>query len=239
MDSGGQDRGCGGDGGGDGGGYDHGAPDPGAGRGPEGLQLCPWEQRERFGFLNALYLTTREVLASPGPFFGRMPSRLGFGQPLLYAIILGMLAALLGWVWSLAGSSLRTLASGDVFHSLFGPLPSFLGFVASPLTVTVDVLVRAGLMHLLLMLLGGNKLGFEATFRVAAYGKAAGVVALLPFCGGVVAVLWELAIDVIGLYRIHGTDPWRALVAVLAPAVICLSTVTAAVLLFILGAVAS
>lgn len=232
MDPNGQDQGFGG-------GFDGGAPGAGAGRGPEGLRLCPWEQRERYGFLNALYLTTRDVLTAPGTFFGRMPSRLGLWQPLLYAVVLGMLAALLGWIWSLAGSSLRTLASGDALGNLFGPLPSFIGFVASPLTVTVDVLVRAGLMHLLLMLLGGNKLGFEASFRVAAYGKAAGVVAMLPFCGGLVAVLWELAIDVIGLYRIHGTDSWRALVAVLAPAVLCLSTVVAAVMLFILGAAAS
>jgi hypothetical protein len=215
------------------------ATGPGTGRGPEGLQVCPWEERDRYGFLNALYLTTREVLAAPGPFFGRMPSRLGFLQPLLYAIVLGMLAALLGWIWSLTGSSLRTLASGGVLHDLFGPLPSFVLFVASPLTATLDVAVRAGLMHLLLMLLGGNKLGFEATFRVAAYGKAAGVVALLPFCGGIVAVLWELAIDIIGLYRIHGTDPWRALVAVLAPAVLCFSSLAAAVLLVILGLAAS
>ncbi len=212
---------------------------PGPGRGPEGLHLCAWEQRERYGFLNALFLTTREVLTAPGTFFGSMPSRLGLGQPLLYAIILGLLAALLGWVWSLTGSSLRTLASGDVLHGIVGPVPSFVAFLASPLTTALDVLVRAALMHLLLMLLGGNQLGFEATFRVAAYAKAAGVLALLPFCGGFVAVLWELAIDVIGLYRIHATDPWRALVAVLAPAVLCFSTIAAAVLLVVLGAAAS
>jgi hypothetical protein len=235
MDPGNQDHGYGGPGGA----FGEPATGPGTGRGPEGLQVCPWEERDRYGFLNALYLTTREVLTAPGPFFGRMPSRLGYLQPLFYAIVLGMLAALLGWIWSLTGSSLRTLASGDVLHGLFGPVPSFLGFIASPFTTTLDVAVRAGLMHLLLMLLGGNKLGFEATFRVAAYGKAAGVVALVPFCGSLVAVLWELAIDIIGLYRIHGTDPWRALVAVLAPAVLCFSSIAAAVLLVILGAAAS
>ena len=86
-----------------------------------------------------------------------------------------------------------------------------------------------------LMLLGGNQLGFEATFRVAAYSKAASVIALLPFCGGIVALIWELAIDIIGLYRIHGTDPWRAMVAVLGPALICISTFGAALALVIVG----
>lgn len=212
---------------------------PGAEHGPEGLQLCPWERRSQFGFLNALYLTTRDVLTAPSAFFGRMPTRLGLAQPLLYAIILGIAAALLGWMWSLAGSSLRALAPGEALQGILGPMPSFYRLVASPLIISLDVLLRAALMHVMLMLLGGNQLGFEATFRVAAYGKAAGVVALLPFCGGAVALLWELAIDVIGLYRIHGTDPWRALVAVLGPAMICFSSVVAALVLVMLGSGAS
>jgi len=204
-------------------------------KGPEGLQLCPWERREQFGFLNALYLTTREVLMSPQKFFHRMPSRVGLTQPLLYALILGVTAAFLGWMWSLAGSSLQVLVAEDLGDAFRGPLWSFLAFVGSPLTVAIAVFVRAALMHLMLMLLGGNQLGFEATFRVAAYGQAAGVLALLPFCGGLVALLWELAIDVIGLYSIHGTDPWRAMVAVLAPALICASTIGAVVMLALMG----
>lgn len=208
---------------------------PGGRRGPEGLHLCPWEERARYGFLNALYLTTREVLTGPAAFFGRMPTRVGLAQPLLYAIILGAAAALLAWVWAMAGSSLRTLAGGGLLEGVFGPVPSFVRFAASPLLVALEVFLRAALFHVTLMLLGGNQLGFEATFRVAAYGKAAGLVTLLPFCGSGVALLWELAIDVIGLYRIHGTDPWRALVAVLGPAVICLSSLVAAAALVMMG----
>lgn len=204
----------------------------GAYGGPEGLQLCPWERREQYGFLNALYLTTREVLGDPSRFFRRMPTRVGLAQPLLYALVLGIATTLLGWIWSVSGASLKSLAPGSVLQDILGPMPSFLRFVASPLTVALDVTLRASLMHLMLRVLGGNQLGFEATFRVATYAKAAGVVALVPFCGGVAAPLWELAIDVIGLYRIHGTDPWRALVAVLGPALLCLWGVVAAVLLF-------
>lgn len=194
---------------------------------PEALQLCAWERREQYGFLNALYVTTREVLLGPQKFFRRMPTRVGLTQPLLYALILGVTAAFLGWIWSLAGSSLQALVSRNLGHSFSGPLWYFLGFVGSPVSVVVAVFVRAALMHLMLRLLGGNQLGFEATFRVAAYGQAAGIVMLVPFCGGIVALLWELAIDIVGLYSIHGTDPWRAMVAVLAPALICVSSIGA------------
>ncbi len=202
---------------------------------PEALQLCPWERREQYGFLNALYLTTREVLLGPQKFFRRMPTRVGLTQPLLYALVLGIAAAFLGWVWSLAGSSLQGLLSRSLGHSISGPLWAFLAFVGSPVSVVIAVFVRAALMHLVLMLLGGNQLGFEATFRVAAYGQAAGIVMLVPFCGGIVALVWELVIDIVGLYSIHGTDPWRAMVAVLAPALVCLSTIVALLAVALVG----
>ena len=32
----------------------------------EDLLLPPWERRERFGFLNGLYLTIKDVLLTPG-----------------------------------------------------------------------------------------------------------------------------------------------------------------------------
>jgi hypothetical protein len=194
---------------------------------PEALQLCAWERREQYGFLNALYVTTREVLLGPQKFFRRMPTKVGLTQPLLYALILGVTAAFLGWIWSLAGSSLQALVSRNLGHSFSGPLWYFLGFVGSPVSVVIAVFVRAALMHLMLRLLGGNQLGFEATFRVAAYGQAAGIVMLVPFCGGIIALLGELVIDIVGLYSIHGTDPWRAMVAVLAPALICVSSIGA------------
>jgi hypothetical protein len=228
------DSGYGGYGGG-GDGYGSGFATGFADQGPEGLQLCPWERRDQFGFLNALYLTTREVLLAPQKFFHRMPTRVGLTQPLLYALILGVTASFLGWLWSLAGSSLQVLLAEDLGQAFRSPLWSFLAFVGSPLLFLVAVFVRAALMHLMLMLLGGNQLGFEATFRVAAYGMATGVLALLPFCGGLIALLWELAIEVIGLYSIHGTDPWRAMVAVLVPLLICASTVGAVVMLAVLG----
>ena len=205
--------------------------------GSEGLELCAWERRTEFGLLNALYLTTRDVLTGPQRFFQRMPTRVGLLQPLLYAVIIGVIAAFMGWLWSLAGSSLPTLAGAGFGRMLFsGPLWSFLSFVTSPVTVAILVFGQAALMHLMLMLLGGNQLGFEATFRVAAYGQAAGVLVLVPFCGGMLAIVLELAIDVMGLYCIHGTDPWRAAVAVLAPALLCASSLGAVIMLTLLGA---
>ena len=55
---------------------------------PRGLRPPPWEERERYGLLNALVLTIRLVLLSPGRIFGSMPVGLGLRQPLLFAVVL-------------------------------------------------------------------------------------------------------------------------------------------------------
>ncbi|MEN8005616.1 MAG: YIP1 family protein [Candidatus Krumholzibacteriota bacterium] len=203
--------------------------------GTEGLLLPPWERRERYGFLNGLYLTIKDVLLTPRTFFHRMPTRVGLAQPLYFALVLGVVAAFFGWMWSLAGSSLQMFVAEDFEEVFKGPLFSFLAFLFSPITVAILVFIKAGLIHLMLMLVGGNKLGFEATFRVAAYGEAASILALVPFCGGVLGVLWSLFVTIVGLYSIHETDPWRAVAAVIAPMALCLSLISASAILVMVG----
>ena len=77
--------------------------------------------------------------------------------------------------------------------------------------------------------------GFEATFRVAAYGEAAGILTLVPACGGGIGLIWSLVVTVIGLYSIHETDPWRAIVAVILATSICASAIGAGVMSVALG----
>ena len=104
--------------------------DPGFGpEGAEGLQLPPWERRERFGFLNGLYLTIKDVLFTPRQFFHRMPSQVGLVPPLLFAIVIGVVAAFFDWMWSLAGSSLEMFLNEDLDQVIRGPIGFFFNFI--------------------------------------------------------------------------------------------------------------
>jgi hypothetical protein len=189
----------------------------------ETLRLPPWEERQRYGLLNALYLTIKDVLFSPGQFFRRMPTRLGLVQPLLFGVVLTFGAAFFDFMWSLTGGSLQRLVDlGGV--SDFLRLPVVLGgiWVLSPLVAVVQIVVRAAVFHVGLMLFGGSRMGFEATFRVVAYSRAASIVSLLPFCGYLAGFIWEIAITIVGLARVHGVEEWRPLVAVLLPVILML-----------------
>lgn len=201
----------------------------------EGLSLPPWEQREDYGVLNGLYLTIKGVMLAPGPFFQRMPTRQGLFQPLLFAVVVGVAASFFSWMWTLTGSSLQALVQESFEEAVKAPIYSFLAFLFSPLTVAAVVMLKAGVIHLVLMMAGGNRLGFEATFRVAAYGEATSILALLPFCGSAVGALWALVVTIIGVYSIHETEPWKAVLAVLAPLLLCLGATGATLALLILG----
>lgn len=209
------------------------------GFGPEGvesLELPPWERRERFGFLNGLYLSIKDVLTAPRQFFHRMPTKVGLVPPLLFAIVVGVIATFFDWMWSLAGSSLEMFFAEDIKEVVRGPVAMFIHFVTSPVSVAITVFFEAAVMHLCLMLFGGNKLGFEATFRVVAYGQATAIFSLIPFCGSPLGALWGLLVVIIGLYSIHDTDPWRAIAAVLLPMAVCLSVLGMSAVTWLLAA---
>lgn len=189
----------------------------------EPLRLPPWEQRERYGLLNGLYLTSREVLFGPGRFFHRMPTRLGLVQPLLFGVAVTVVASFFDFLWSLAGGSAQQLFHlQDLGGLLRAPVAFGILWVLSPLVALVQIVVRAALFHLCLMVVGGARMGFEATFRVVAYSRAAVVIALLPFCGGIIGFVWEIAATVVGLARIHEVEEWRPLLAVILPVALLL-----------------
>lgn len=200
-----------------------------------GLELPPWERRDRYGFLNGLYLTIKDVLLAPQNFFQRMPTHLGLTQPLMFAIVLGVITTFFAWMYSITGNSLKMLVSDDYAEMFKGPLYSFIMFVLSPAIVFVFLYINAFITHGMLTLLGGNKLGFEATFRVIAYSEATSIITLIPFCGSGIGFIWGVVVTIIGLYSVHETEPWKAVAAVLVPMVICLGSVGGLVAVLIFG----
>jgi hypothetical protein len=212
----------------------------------------PWDQRRRIGFAAAFVETTRQVLTRPAAFFRRMPVTGGLGSPLLYAVVAGWIglaaAAFYQAIWvSIVGpASLPFGLDRAELAELLRFFESWAGLVAQlvfgGISVVITVFVAAGILHLMLLLLGGARGGFEATFRVVSFAQATGLLLviplfLIPFCG-LLVVVWCLALYVIGLSEAHRTDLGRALAAVLLPLVVLCCCCAGLVLLFA-GAIAS
>ena len=74
------------------------------------------------------------------------------------------------------------------------------------------------------MMVKGARNGFEATFRVVAYGYSANIFLVVPFCGGLLAGVWAIILYIIGLREAHETTGGKAALAVFLPVVVCCAT---------------
>jgi hypothetical protein len=181
--------------------------------------------------VTALVDTTQQVLLHPREFFTQMPVSGGVGSPLLYAVILGYLGlvatTLYGLVFnSLIGPSLHRFgprtADLERLQALFeGWVGAVAQLVTGPLWIVVGAFVGAGILHVILLVLGGATRDFEATFRVVCYGHALNILAVLPFCGTFLAVGWWIVTATIGISVVHRTSTLTALCAVLLPVFVC------------------
>lgn len=189
----------------------------------------PWDDRTRLGLLTALVETTRQVLTAPGAFFRGMPVTGGLGSPLIYALIVGWLGVVATAFYqalyqSIAGPGLSGLGESPELAAALGWAQGWAGFFSQLLLggvfVVVGVMLWSGLVHLLLLLLGGASRGFEATARVVAYAQAVSVLCLVPFCGGLVGGVWAIVVQTIGLAAAQRIGHGKAVAAVLLPLVL-------------------
>jgi hypothetical protein len=171
------------------------------------------------------------VMGQPSVFYERMPVSGGVGKPLVYAVILGSIGIILGQLWSLlwdfflAAIIVGAEGRAGAPHALFGPTVgvavSIVMIVLAPLWAMVGTFIGAGVFHLCLMIVGGAKKGFEATFRVVCYAHSPSALAIIPFCGTIVLGIWILVLEIIGASKAHGISGWRAAVAALLPMLVC------------------
>jgi hypothetical protein len=220
-------------------------PSPGAGTaaGPE--RGTPWDRRDQLGIIPAIFDTIKGVLFSPAEFYRAMPKTGGIGAPLAFGMIVGYLGLLVATIYNALTQTLVGSAFRDLEESPLARLAPFLegglGFVANailgPFYVLIGLFVGAGIYHLVLMILGQARQGFETTFRVVCYGQATAVFQVVPFCGGLVMAIWLIVVNIIGLSEAHGIGRGSAAIAVLAPVVLCCCCV-ALVVTLVFGGIA-
>ncbi len=174
-------------------------------------EYCPWEDMERLGFFQAFLITLREVLFSPTTFFRRMPTSKGIIHPLIFGLILGVLGGVFGLAWQ------------RVFALRLNQFPEITAIhlvgitIALPLIVLFTLYLGSAIIHICLTVVGGNRRGFEATFRVIAYSWSTQIFSLIPFAGSLIIPIYALVIEIIGLRESHGIGTGRAALAVFLP----------------------
>jgi hypothetical protein len=166
--------------------------------------------------------TARGVLLEPAATFSNMRREGGLGPPLLYGIIGVAVGSLTGLLLQMATPFGFPAGASDIRS----PVPVFLLLpllvVTIPCIGIVGLFLASGIYHVILLLLGGARYGFETTFRVVAYASGStSPLGVIPFCGGIIGGVWGIVVTIIGLARAHETSTGKAAAAVLLPIAAC------------------
>jgi len=184
---------------------------------------CPWENRDKLGFVAALSQTWTESILRPVDFFKRLPRAGGIGAPLLYALLIGSIGALFSLFWEYqlfdALQRFREWPQGMPFEVNRHLLILIAPFI--PIALMVGIFLSSFIYHVCLLITGSAKNGWEATFRVIAYATGPSVFLFVPICGGVVSGIWTWVLQVIGWTHAHDSTMGRVLIAALLPIILC------------------
>ncbi len=212
---------------------------------PPAAPLIPWEDPARTGFFDRFVETVKLLATAPAEAFARMPTAGGIGKPLTFAIIVGWIgiAVYALWMLLLGGMSLPFMDQSQLGEAgaIFGLSAGFtiMLVVLAPIFVIIGVFIQAAILHLMLMLVGGANHGFEATTRVCSYTYTAQLAQVVPFCGGLLALIWSVILLIVGLSTAHGITRGKAALAVILPVVLCCAFMVAMMFMGVLAGIAS
>lgn len=203
----------------------------------------PWEDPARASAFERFVETAKLLATRPSEAFARMPTTGGIGSPLVYAIAVGWVGIGIAVVWNtlfqgmwipfMGGGEEAAVAAGFTAAWAVGMI------LLAPILVVIGVFIGAAILHLMLMIVGGANNGFEATVRVVCYAQTAQLAGIIPFCGGLISMVWAIILYVIGLSTAHRTTQGKAILAVVLPVVLCCAFAAALMFMGVLAGVAA
>jgi hypothetical protein len=174
--------------------------------------------------------TLRRLVLEPAAALRDARRRGDLVSPLAYAVILALIGVLAERIWGLLiGTSLLDVMPSELRdNAALGFALSGIGLVVTLVVVPIlwlcALFVYGAVVHLFLMLYGGTRdsdTGYEGTVRALAWSSTSQLGQLVPFAGGLVALVWGVVLQTMALANLHRTTQGRALAAVLTPLALC------------------
>ena len=208
---------------------------------PPVVDALPWE-RPSAG-LGSIFPTIGQFVTSPLQSYAKMSLAVDLVRPIAYYVLLVLIGAVLAQLWNAIFFDqtlrmLRQMLPPNVAEQLApwlqrpGALQIVLGLVITPLIMLVVLFIWTALVHAGLVVFGGAAGGFPATLRVVCYARTGDLALAVPFAGNLIAFFWRRILEAIGLSTAHKCDPWKAVVAVILPMLLCCACIAVGAFMF-------
>lgn len=191
------------------------------------LRPVPFEDREMFdGFWARVGGMFRMVFSNPMELFDRVPVTEGFGAPWRFLLLMSIpVFLIMALVFFFVGMGIMVTAleqsgKGDS-KAIAAVMPVIFGVILllMPLFSFLGMVIGGAFNHVFLWMWGGLKPGVGTSQSIRAYGYASAFIqigGLIPYLGFLVQIAGMIVIGM-GLARMHKTDTWRGVCAVLTP----------------------
>ena len=145
--------------------------------------------------VQAIIDTAIKVMTQPVEFFQTMPKSGGFADPLVFAVLLGVVSGVVRAVLGL-------LHLGGALG--FGT--AILAIIVTPVIVLIGEFIVAAILFVIWKLMGSNE-SYETAFRCSAYSAAISPIVVLvnivPYVGGLAGLAWGLYLIVTASVETH------------------------------------
>lgn len=190
---------------------------------PPVTAVIPWEDPSR-PWTSALIETIGAFIANPRRAFERVPAEGDVLRPLVFAILVGWIGQFFYAIYEITfGEAMRAMlpdqrmAGGDAIPRAYW----FAMMALAPLLTGVGLVFSSCIAHVFLLLFGGARGGFAATFRALCYVQVATLALVIPFCGALLGGIAALVLEILGFSALHRISIGRSAAAVLVPSLLC------------------
>jgi hypothetical protein len=161
------------------------------------------------------------IIRAPKRFFARVPFDNPVARPLLFYLIIVIVAAFFSLLVTAAVGVPEGLEEAFGGYDLGVEISegglALMAFFATPFLLLLGLLINSLVIHLFVAMLMRERRTLGATARVLCYAIAPYPVAAIPLIGPLVSSIWITVLVIFGLREAHRTTTGRAAAAVLIP----------------------
>ena len=140
--------------------------------------------------------SAKRVITDPAGFYRSMPQDGGFAAPVIFVLVMAVISGLI--------VAILTLPTG--LGAGAAPI-GFMAVVMLPIMALIGSFIGAAIMFVIWKLMGSDR-SFETAYRCVAYAAAimpiTTLLALIPYLGSIVKVLWSFFLMYVASIEAHG-----------------------------------
>jgi hypothetical protein len=171
--------------------------------------------------------TAKMFITAPEQAWARTRETGDYMRPLLFALIVAWVGSIFNAVWgSMFGAGFMKMIPPQYqrYAMMGGGRGIIFTIVLAPIFIACGLFIGSAIFHVSFMIVGalkGSRSQFEGTFRAVSYSSIAHIAYVIPFVGGLVALVWRIYLMVVGVQQLHKTTQAKALLGIILPMILC------------------